>query len=236
MTAPAEPILRVHAVGKTVGERTILRDVSFALYPSTLVALIGPNGAGKTSLVRIMLGLDQAYHGSVSIASGERLAYVPQLVPYDQTTLPVSVEEYLRIGTSRWFHGAAANNADLTAALTHVGLPTRVRTQSVYSLSGGERQRLAIARALVTEPTMLVLDEPLASVDYHGRHDLYTLIRHLQQVHHMTVLLVSHDIDSVLPISDRVLCLNQTLHEDCHPCLLPVGEHGLPRQTVHHTC
>lgn len=236
MHAPADPVISVRNVTKTIGARDILRDVSFSLERASLTALIGPNGAGKTSLVRILLGLDAAHTGQVSVGANERVQYVPQLAARDAAALPVSVAEFLRVGMSRWFLGRRAAATDIAATLTHVGLSREVQHQSVQSLSGGEQQRLAIARSLLAEPSVLVLDEPLASVDYHARHALYELIRHLQQAHGMTVLLVSHDIDSVLPISDRVLCLNQTLHENCHPCDLPVGNHGELRHTVHHTC
>jgi zinc transport system ATP-binding protein len=94
---------------------------------------------------------------------------------------------------------------------------------------------VAIARALLGDPTILVLDEPLAAVDYSSRPGLYELIRHLQQDHKMTVLLVSHDIDSVLPLSDQVLCLNKSLHTDCHPSQF-VTKGGQGKQTIHHHC
>ena len=226
-------IITATTITKTVAGRDILHNVSFDIHREQLVALIGPNGAGKTSLVKILLGIDKDFFGSVTIAKTERIQYIAQLQPHDQTALPISVEEYLNIGLTPLYRQSNQPVADLSKTLEHVGIEKTVLEQSFNSLSGGEQQRVAIARALLSDPTILVLDEPLASVDYHSRGQLYELLRHLQQIHHITMLLVSHDIDSVLPISDTVLCLNQTLHNGCHPADFAT-QTGLATRTVHH--
>ena len=205
-------------ISKTIHGRHILSDVSFAIEKNSLVSLIGPNGAGKSTLVKILLDFDRDYSGTVSIPSNERVAYIPQSPVRDPNPIPLSVREYLSIGTTPLYSRKTKNTFDFDEILDHEGVSTSHLDQSFWSLSGGERQRVAIARALLIEPTILVLDEPLSAVDYASRHKLYELIRHLQQDHDMTVMLVSHDIDSVLPISDRMLCLNETLHANCHPC------------------
>jgi zinc transport system ATP-binding protein len=212
----AKALISVQNVSKAAGNRQLLSAVSFTVAPQSLVSLIGPNGAGKSTLIKIILGLDHDYTGTISISPGQRLQYIAQQTPGDPYQLPLSVYEYLSIGSTYLFSGQR-ETPDFGAALEHVGVAATTLTQSYHSLSGGERQRVAIARALLARPTILVLDEPLAAVDYASRSGLYELIRHLQKDHAMTVLLVSHDIESVLPISDQVLCLNQTLHTDCHP-------------------
>jgi len=227
-------VISVKNVSKAVAGRQLLVDVSFDVAEQSLVSLIGPNGAGKSTLVKIILGLDSYYDGSVDIRSGERVQYIPQLTMDDQYQLPMSVYEYISIATNR-LYGANRKQIDFEETLTHVGVATEKLYQSYTSLSGGERQRVAIARALLGDPTILVLDEPLAAVDYASRSGLYELIRHLQQGHKMTVLLVSHDIDSVLPLSDQVLCLNKSLHTDCHPSEFTT-KGGQTNQTIHHHC
>jgi len=229
----AKNIITVNNVTKTAGSRQLLSDVSFAIKKESLVSLIGPNGAGKSTLVKIMLGLDTDYTGVITTSPEEQVQYIPQLQTDDQYQLPISVYEYLRIGSSR-LYGGTKQAVDLHEALTHVGIDAKSLHQSYSSLSGGERQRVAIARSLLSDPSFLVMDEPLAAVDFNSRRGLYELIRHLQQDHKMTVLLVSHDIDSVLPISDQVLCLNQTLHTDCHPTDISSGESLL--KSIHHHC
>jgi zinc transport system ATP-binding protein len=227
-------IITVINVTKAVAGRRLLDNVSFLVNQQSLVSLIGPNGAGKSTLVKIILGLDSQYRGSVEIRLGERVQYIPQLTMDDQYQLPLSVYEYISIATNRLYR-LNKNPIDFEKALSHVGVAVTKLHQSYTSLSGGERQRVAIARALLGDPTILVLDEPLAAVDYASRAGLYELIRHLQQGHKMTVLLVSHDIDSVLPLSDQVLCLNQSLHTNCHPSEF-ITKHGQHNQTMHHHC
>ncbi|USN88471.1 MAG: metal ABC transporter ATP-binding protein [Candidatus Nomurabacteria bacterium] len=228
-------IISLKNVNKTIGGKQLLVDITFDIREQSLVSLIGPNGAGKTTLVKIILGLDPHYTGTVHIRKNTQIQYIPQLSATDQYQLPLSVYEYLRIGTTPLYSQRKSFTAtDYEEALTHVGVSLGTLHQSYLGLSGGERQRVAIARALLSNPNILVLDEPLAAVDYVSRGGLYELIRHLQQDHHMTVLLVSHDIESVLPLSDRVLCLNKTLRTDCHQTTLsPIEE---PPQVIHHHC
>lgn len=226
-----KPIISVTDINKAVGDRQLLSDVSFDITQQSLVSIIGPNGAGKSTLVNIMLGLDADYTGTVTIDPQERIQYIPQLTINDPYQLPLSVKEYLSIGSS-WLYNPTGSQTNFAEALSHVGVSDDRLKQPWQSLSGGERQRIAIARALLANPTILVLDEPLAAVDYASRQGLYELIRHLQQDHRMTVVLVSHDIDSVLPLSDQVLCLNKTLHTNCHPTELRSNS----ATSIHHHC
>lgn len=211
-----DQIISVRNVSKTVNGRPLLIDVSFDIEAGSLVSLIGPNGAGKTTLIKIILGIDKQYSGTTTIRATERVQYIPQLATSDPYQLPLSVHEYLSIGITP-LYGGTQEKDDFKKALDHVGVQSNKLNQLYSSLSGGEKQRVAIARALLGRPTILVLDEPLTAVDYTSRTGLYELIRHLQKGHDMTVLLVSHDIESVLPLSDRVLYLNKTLQKDCAP-------------------
>ena len=199
-----------------------------------MVSIIGPNGAGKSTLVKIILGLDKSHTGTVTIKPNERVHYLPQISATDQYQLPLSVYEYISIGTTP-LYSRNSKPIDFAEILTHVGVSADILHKPYTNISGGERQRIAIARALLGKPTILVLDEPLAAVDYASRNGLYELIRHLQQDHQMAVLLVSHDTESILPLSDRILCLNRSLHTDCHPLEFE-SENNRPHQAVHHHC
>lgn len=227
-------IITVNNVSKAVDQRQLLVDINFDIEAGSLVSIIGPNGAGKSTLVKIILGLDTNYSGIVHIRPNERIQYIPQLSVTDQYQLPLSVYEYLSIGTTP-LYSESKKPVNFKKALDHVGVSHDKLHQSFTDLSGGERQRVAIARALLGDPTILILDEPLAAVDYGSRNGLYELIRHLQIDHKMTVLLVSHDIESVLPLSDRVLCLNKTLHNDCHPSMFTSNKNK-PHSHIHHHC
>ncbi|MEK7639131.1 MAG: metal ABC transporter ATP-binding protein [Patescibacteria group bacterium] len=211
-------ILHVENLFKKYGEHRVLHDVTFDLAEGSIVGVIGPNGAGKSTLVNIVLGFDTNYGGTVVVKEGTRIAYVPQHTAPDVYALPLSVYEFLRTAASAYYGSAkSAHKEQILHTLRHVGLDKEHLQQNVHSLSGGQRQRALIARALLSDPTFLVLDEPLSSVDFAARDSLYTLLKHLNQEHNITMLLVSHDVESIVAICDSVLCLNETLHHGCHP-------------------
>ncbi len=203
-----KPVIKVDNLRKVYGNRVVLDDVSFSIPAGHVVGIIGPNGSGKTTLANILLGFDTDFHGTVRVDESLRIAYIPQFAETDKYSLPLSVYEFIR-STANKFYGLR-NDASIDTVvqtLAHVGLDEQKLHQDIYSLSGGERQRVAIARALLNDPNIMVLDEPLASVDYASRQDLYRLLHHLNRTHGITLVLISHDMDSVLSISDSVLYL-----------------------------
>ena len=209
-----QSIIHVDNISKYIGSQCILDSINFTIYEGTLVSIVGPNGAGKSTLIKIILGIDKDFSGTVTIANKKNIAYLPQLQNGDFYQLPLSVHEYLSIGNSSLYH-ISKSTMPFATALAHVGIAKELLTESIHSLSGGERQRIAIARALLSNPKILVLDEPLASVDHASRKSLYDLIAHLSTDHAITVILVSHDIEYVSSISDQVFCLNKSLHLGC---------------------
>jgi zinc transport system ATP-binding protein len=229
-----EQVVRVEKVTKKFGDHIALNNISFDISRGDVVGVIGPNGAGKSTLANILLGFDPHYTGRVSLSKKERISYVPQFSRSDTHSLPLSVREFLK-SAANTFYGIkdAAHEDTLVKTLDHVGLGEHYLEQNVYSLSGGERQRTLIARALLGDPTFLVLDEPLASVDYAARDSLYALLKHLNQTHHITMLLISHDVESIVTICDSILCINKTLHQGCHPESFALGKET--GQAVHHT-
>jgi zinc transport system ATP-binding protein len=179
--------------------RTILDRVDLDIVKGEIVTLIGPNGAGKTTLVRLILGLAMPDGGSIERGDGLRIGYVPQRFDVDPA-LPMTVARFLAIGVD-----AAAHETEAT--LNSVGA-AHLRERQLSVLSGGELQRVLIARAVLRNPDLLVLDEPVRGVDYSGEAELYRLITALRDARGFAVLLVSHDLHIVMAASDRVLCLN----------------------------
>ncbi|MGD9536321.1 MAG: ATP-binding cassette domain-containing protein [Alphaproteobacteria bacterium] len=200
--APArerERLFSAEGVSIALGGRLVVRNVSLEVARGETVSLIGPNGSGKTTLVRALLGLVPVAKGRIAIEAGVRTGYVPQRFEPDPV-LPLSVARFLRLGTK-----AARGRYD--AVLAEVGCSHLARRQLV-ELSGGELRRVLIARALLRDPDLLVLDEPVQQVDVTGQLDLYRLIGRIRDEHHCGVLVVSHDLHIVMASTDRVICLN----------------------------
>ncbi len=186
--------LNVHYHG-----REVLRDVQFRIAPAEIVTVIGPNGSGKSTLLRALLGIEQAASGRVIRRAGLRLGYVPQRLAID-ASLPITARRFLSL--PRRVSDAAA-----AAALARVGVP-EVAAQQMADLSGGQFQRVLLARALLAEPELLVLDEPTQGLDQPGEAAFYRLIEEVRRDTGCAVLLVSHDLHVVMAASDRVICLN----------------------------
>ena len=196
------------------GDRLVLDHVDVDIHPGEIVTLIGPNGSGKTSLVRALLGVQDLTGGEISKVDGLKIGYVPQRFDIDRA-LPMTVSRFLCLGHN-------LNRQALLAVLAEVGA-ARCVDQQLSELSGGELQRVLLARALATDPDLLVLDEPVRGVDYNGDADLYALIGDLRAKRGIGVLLVSHDLHVVMAQSDRVLCLNR--HICCSGVPETVAQH-----------
>lgn len=208
--SPAEDaLISARGLWLTRSGRTILEGVDLDIRPGEIVTLIGPNGAGKTSLVRILLGLFIPDRGEVWRKPQLSIGYVPQRFDIDRA-IPMTVARFLALS-------GPVSPDRARAVLTEVGA-NRVLDQQIASLSGGELQRVVLARALLRDPGLLVLDEPVRGVDYAGEAELYALIGRLRSERGLSVLLVSHDLHIVMAQSDRVVCVNR------HVCCSGVPE------------
>lgn len=192
-------LLRVTDVRKRYYEREVLQGVSFELKPGEIITLVGPNGAGKTTLLELMLGLQQPDSGTVERRDGLRIGYVPQRFTLNPA-LPMSIGAFLSL-----YSDTALSEASLLAELH---LADRLDA-SMHTLSGGERQRVLFARALLAAPDVLVLDEPMQSVDVQGQIELFALIERLAKERNIAVFLVSHDLHLVMAATHEVLCLHR---------------------------
>ena len=197
--ARTEPLLSARGLSLARGGRKLLDDIDIELRAGEVVSLIGPNGAGKTTLVRALLGLVKSDSGQIVRAPDLRIGYLPQRFERD-ATVPLTVRRFLTLSRS-------AAEREIETVLAEVGAAGLVDAQ-VSDLSGGEFQRVALARTLIGEPTLLVLDEPVQNVDYAGETALYRLIGEIRSSRGCGILLVSHDLHIVLGESDRVICLN----------------------------
>ena len=182
------------------GQHSILEAVDLEVRKGEIVTLIGPNGAGKSTLLKLMLGLLRPVTGTAYRRPGLTVGYVPQRLQIDPI-LPITARRFLCL--------PKANDVErLDACLAEVGAP-HLLERAMQDLSGGEMQRLLLARALLRDPDLLILDEPLQGVDIGGQLSLFQLIERVRTARGCGVILVSHDLHVVLAGTDRVVCLNK---------------------------
>ena len=198
-------LINAQGISLQLQQKQILHNISLHINEQQIVTLIGPNGAGKTSLARIVLGLTRPSSGKVERRKGLRVGYMPQRL-HVEPTMPVSVEKFLTLAVN-------ARKGEVDRALAEVNA-TALKSNQLHDLSGGELQRVLLARALIQDPQLLVLDEPAQGVDVNGQAELYRLITDIRDRHKCGVLLVSHDLHLVMSATDEVICLNQ--HVCCH--------------------
>ena len=193
-------LLQTENMSLFAGEQELLSGVSLTVSAGEIVTIIGPNGAGKTTLFRVLLGVIPPNTGSIYKKPNLRIGYLPQKITVDPI-LPLSVSRIMNL-TGNFSVRQIENVLDETGVLS-------LKNKPVYQLSGGEFQRVMLARALLINPELLVLDEPVQGVDYMGESELYKLIGNLRNKHGCGVLMVSHDLHVVMASTDRVLCLNR---------------------------
>jgi zinc transport system ATP-binding protein len=193
-------LIEAQAITVRIGRHELLSAVGLTVHGGEIVSLIGPNGAGKTTLIRVLLGVLRPTEGVVRRRPGLVLGYVPQRL-HLEPVLPLTVERFMTIGLPR-------RRAALQAMLAEVGA-AHLRRAMMHELSGGEFQRVVLARALLREPDLLILDEPGQGLDFSGQLETYALIEQIRDRHGCGVLLVSHDLHIVMAATDRVLCLNR---------------------------
>ena len=179
--------------------RTLIDRVSLQVRRGEIVTIIGPNGSGKSTTIRAILGIIKANAGHVTKLPNLKIGYVPQKLEINWS-MPLTVERFMRLTESH-------SDDSIAAALATTGVEMLAKRELTV-LSGGEFQRVLIARAMASQPDLLVLDEPVQGVDFNAELEIYQLIARLRDKHDCGVLLVSHDLHIVMAETDTVVCLN----------------------------
>jgi zinc transport system ATP-binding protein len=231
LTSSSSPrVLAARRVSFGYGAEPVLDDVGLELHPGEFVALVGPNGSGKSTLLRVLLGLLTPWAGTVELFGARprdlrdrwRLGYVSQRARIEPT-VPVTVEEAVttgRLARQGWWRRARrADREAVDHALDSVAL-AHLRTSPLASLSGGQQQRVLIAKALASEPELLILDEPVAGIDAAAQRQFRDSLVHLVSEHGAGVLLVSHELGAVADDLDRVVVLKRRVVFDGPPAEL----------------
>ena len=251
-------IVEIKNVWFAYNGQTVLEDVSLDIRPGDFIAMIGPNGGGKTTLLKLMLGLLRPNKGAIRVLgdptekASHHIGYVSQDVHINRS-FPITAIDVVLMGklepSKRWAKSSVQDRTDALDALERMEIADYASSK-IGELSGGQRQRVFIARALVTQPKVLLLDEPTASIDAKGQAEFYMLLKELNK--DITILVVSHDLVAISTYVKSVACVNKRLHyhhqaeitgemlEEMYPCtdeeVCPVEliAHGLPHRVLRH--
>ncbi|MCP4744611.1 MAG: ABC transporter ATP-binding protein [Desulfobacteraceae bacterium] len=250
-------LVEIKNVSYAKNGQKVLLDVNFNIYKCDFIAMIGPNGGGKTTLLKLMLGLLKPTSGSLRIfdetpgKASQKIGYVPQNVHINRS-FPITVLDVVLMGkleprTKWWQRKRDQDRREAMQALEIMHVAD-CAGKMIGQLSGGQRQRVFIARALITTPELLLLDEPTASLDTKGKTDFFNILKELNQK--ISILMVSHDLFIVSSYVKSVACVNKRLHyhdqaeitgdmlESMYSCTVedvcPVElvAHGLPQRVL----
>ena len=197
-----------------------LEGINIDVNERDLIALIGPNGAGKSTLLKVILGLTKPTSGSVKLFGCPDLSknlkyvgYVPQSAQARDPNLPFSVYETVMLGRTPHaglFHGMGAKDRQKVEETLKLFGIYELKDRKIGQLSGGQSQRVFLAKAMVAEPKLLLLDEPTSGVDTTSKKEFYNILERLNKERGITVILSSHDIGVITKIANRVLCINRS--------------------------
>ena len=214
-------IVSVENLSFGYGSSLSIENISFNVSEGDFLGIIGPNGAGKTTLFRCILGVLGNYAGSIRLFGQDiksnkgllkRVGYIPQKRTIEQE-FPVTVQEAVSFGLI----GLRNSSNTVLSAITDVGLD-ELKNKRIGNLSGGQLQRVLIAKALVSNPDLLILDEPTISIDKESEKKFYSILTELNEDRKKTIILSSHDLDAIKKLSNKIACVNKRLffHGNVH--------------------
>ena len=192
------PLISASSVTVTRDNKNILDNVSFDVGVKDFITILGPNGAGKSMLLKCLMGFFKPESGKIDKKAQLRIGYVPQQFTSEQT-MPITVERFLQLRKS-------VPMGDIIAVATETNIETLLQ-KPLHILSGGERQRILLARSLIGDPELLVLDEPAQNLDISGQLAFYKLLEKIYTTRALSILMVSHDLHMVMATTKQVICL-----------------------------
>lgn len=208
-----QEVIKLENVTYRYNSDLVLEDISFKADEADLLGIIGPNGAGKTTLFSLILGLLEGYQGKITVFGEDirnnrkilkKIGYIPQKNIIDQG-FPATVEEIVSLGVFE-----RKTKDKIISAINTVGLLEQ-KHKRIGELSGGQQQRILIAKALVNEPQLLILDEPTTGIDLETQNKFYALLRKLNSENKITIILASHDLDAINKLANKIACINRKM-------------------------
>lgn len=246
----AQDIIRMRDITVAFDSHIILNRINLSVKSNDYIGVIGPNGGGKTTLLKTILGLVRPLSGELSIMGRppekgrKAVGYVPQYAVFDRA-FPIDVWDTVMMGrlskSSPFRRFSEEDRRSAEQALRKVGM-TGLEERQIGSLSGGERQRTYIARALATDPKVLLLDEPTANIDIEMEEGFYNLLNEIRKS--VAIVLVSHDISVISVHVDKIACMNRDLYmhtsseinaeilEKTYKCPVEMIAHGVPHRVL----
>ena len=244
------PIFEVKSLSYLVNGVIILDNIDFKVQKGEYAAVIGPNGGGKTTLIRLLLGLEKPTQGQISLFgikkkhfnAWSKIGYVPQRVAQIDLNFPGTVYEIVKMGrtASRGILGRFTDkDSDLIDNAMAKMSVNDLKDKLIGELSGGQRQRVMIARALASEPEVLILDEPNTGVDMVSQNRFYALLKELNEKENMTIIFITHDVGVIADDIQSMLCINQSLLACNNPqevlsCSEMSKLYGIDAHLIHH--
>ena len=192
------PLISASSVTVTRDNKNILDNVSLDVGVRDFITILGPNGAGKSMLLKCLMGFFKPESGKIDKKAQLRIGYVPQQFTSEQT-MPITVERFLQLRKN-------VPMGDIIAVATETNIETLLQ-KPLHILSGGERQRILLARSLIGDPELLVLDEPAQNLDISGQLAFYKLLEKIYTTRALSILMVSHDLHMVMATTKQVICL-----------------------------
>jgi zinc transport system ATP-binding protein len=215
-------VMTVEGLSYSYNAAEVLRDVSFRVTAGDYLGIVGPNGSGKSTLIKAVLGLVAPVQGAITLFGAtpdrfrerQKVGYLPQRLKFFNPSFPATVEEIVRLGLlgGKRFpkRREPADDAAIEKTLGYMGI-TDIRRKLIGELSGGQQQRTLLARALVSDPQLLILDEPTTALDPETRGNFYKLLQHINQDHGTTIVLVTHDTWSIGRYASRFLYVDKRI-------------------------
>lgn len=200
-------ILKIENLTLAYNNKVVLDNINISIERGSVITILGPNGGGKTSLVKAVAGINKDYSGSIEFAKNIKISYMPQNFSISNL-MPITVEYFLLNSFAVKLKG---KQSLIEEVIELVGISSILKHQ-VLEISAGQTQLLLLARCLIAEPNLIILDEPVSAMDINARAKFYDIIGKIAKSRSISILMTSHDLNSVVPCSDYIICINNTIY------------------------